>query len=291
MAPARAAASPARIHLAYPRHTVCARVLRRQCLRHRKRLRLHGSRHDGDAGGDSVGCAGCFYSVPRRAVTRPFCGLSCFPSLAGRLAAYTPALRWAGAAALTAGAILLACQGWGLGAFEWVMGTGGQRVSGAVVSITLTLAIAVVAWESASSAIQRFTETGARGILGARRRTLLPLLQKTLFAFLTVMVVLITLSEIGINIAPLLAGAGVAGLAIGFGAQRLVQDVITGFFMLVEDAVAVGDIVSVGNASGVVEDMSVRAPAARRCRHAAHSAFQCSVNCVQYDKEFFLLCA
>ena len=66
------------------------------------------------------------------------------------------------------------------------------------------------------------------------------------------------LSEIGINIAPLLAGAGIVGVAIGFGSQKLVQDLITGIFLLLENAMQVGDTVTVSGLSGVVEALSVR---------------------------------
>src|SRR5260221_7006439 len=69
---------------------------------------------------------------------------------------------------------------------------------------------------------------------------------------------LIVLSELGINIAPLLAGAGVAGIAIGFGAQTLVKDVITGLFILLEDAVNIGDLVDVGGGRGLVEGFFIR---------------------------------
>jgi len=66
------------------------------------------------------------------------------------------------------------------------------------------------------------------------------------------------LSEIGVNIAPLLAGAGIVGVAIGFGSQKLVQDVITGVFLLLENTMQVGDVVKVGDQTGVVESLSVR---------------------------------
>ena len=70
---------------------------------------------------------------------------------------------------------------------------------------------------------------------------------------------LIVLSQIGIDIAPLLAGAGVIGVAIGFGSQALIKDIITGLFILVEDQIAVGDIVDVGKEhAGVVEAISIR---------------------------------
>lgn len=66
------------------------------------------------------------------------------------------------------------------------------------------------------------------------------------------------LEEIGVNIAPLLAAAGIGGLAIGFGAQNLVRDVITGFFLLLEDQIRIGDVVRVGDKSGLVEKLSLR---------------------------------
>ena len=69
---------------------------------------------------------------------------------------------------------------------------------------------------------------------------------------------LMALSEIGVNIAPLLAGAGILGVAIGFGSQKLVQDLITGIFLLLENAMQVGDWVTVSGLSGSVEALSVR---------------------------------
>jgi moderate conductance mechanosensitive channel len=71
-------------------------------------------------------------------------------------------------------------------------------------------------------------------------------------------VALTALSELGVNIAPLLAGAGIVGIAIGFGSQKLVQDLITGLFLLLENAMQVGDTVTVSGLSGVVENLSIR---------------------------------
>jgi small-conductance mechanosensitive channel len=66
------------------------------------------------------------------------------------------------------------------------------------------------------------------------------------------------LSAVGVNIAPLLAGAGIVGIAVGFGSQKLVQDLLTGVFLLLENAMQVGDFVSVSGLSGTVENLSVR---------------------------------
>ena len=183
-------------------------------------------------------------------------------SMQSRIAAYRPVLGAALRVVVVGFAGIGVLQAWGIGALDWLEQPVGKRVLGAVVSIALVLVVAVLAWEVASNAIQRYLTTQGQdgGDLQrrARIRTLLPLLHKTLFVFLSLMVVLISLSEIGVDIAPLLAGAGVIGLAIGFGSQKLVQDVITGVFMLVEDALSVGDVVTVAGTSGVVEDMSIR---------------------------------
>jgi small-conductance mechanosensitive channel len=87
---------------------------------------------------------------------------------------------------------------------------------------------------------------------------LLPLLRTTLLVAIAVVTALMVLSEIGINIAPLLAGAGIIGVAIGFGSQKLVQDLINGIFLLLENAMQVGDAVTVSGLSGTVEALSIR---------------------------------
>jgi moderate conductance mechanosensitive channel len=92
----------------------------------------------------------------------------------------------------------------------------------------------------------------------ARLRTLLPLLRTALILTILTIVGLTALSEIGVNIAPLLAGAGIVGIAVGFGSQKLVQDVVTGLFLLLENAMQVGDFVTVSGLSGTVEDLSIR---------------------------------
>lgn len=141
---------------------------------------------------------------------------------------------------------------------EW-----GRRILSGVINIILVLALAVVFWEVLRALIERYlSATDAEGNQlprSGRARTLLPLVRNAAFILLVVTVGLIVLSEIGVNIAPLLAGAGVLGIAIGFGSQKLVQDIITGAFILFEDTVAVGDSVKVGEHVGTVESLSIRA--------------------------------
>jgi small-conductance mechanosensitive channel len=175
---------------------------------------------------------------------------------------YLPALKGVLAAMIWAIALVVLLQLWGLGAFDWFRaGQLGSRLLGALVSIGLTVLVGLIVWESANAAIQRHLDQlsrDAQAARSARVRTLLPMLRTFLMVVIVVVVVLIALSEIGVNIAPLLAGAGVIGLAIGFGSQRLVQDLITGIFLLMEDAIAVGDVVNVAGQGGVVEALSIR---------------------------------
>ena len=91
-----------------------------------------------------------------------------------------------------------------------------------------------------------------------RAYTLLPMLRKFIGSVLLVMVTMTLLSSLGVDIGPLLAGAGVIGLAIGFGAQKLVADVFSGFFYLLDDAFRVGEYLNAGSVSGTVETITLR---------------------------------
>jgi small conductance mechanosensitive channel len=144
-----------------------------------------------------------------------------------------------------------------------------------LVTIGMILLVAFVLSEIVNELVERYLrrrqDEWHDTARSARVRTLLPLLRNAFRIVLFVMVALIVLSELGINIAPLLAGAGVVGLAIGFGAQTLVKDVITGIFILAEDTVAVGDVVDLGGHVGVVEAMTLRSIRLRDHTGAVHT--------------------
>ncbi len=91
-----------------------------------------------------------------------------------------------------------------------------------------------------------------------RAATIAEVLASLLRAIVWFVAVLIVLDQLGVNLAPLLAGAGIAGIAVGFGAQSLVKDVISGLFILVEDQYGVGDVVDLGDTAGTVEDVNLR---------------------------------
>ncbi len=100
----------------------------------------------------------------------------------------------------------------------------------------------------------------------ARMRTLLPIFRNLLFIVLLVMAVLMALSALGVEIGPLIAGAGVVGVAIGFGAQTLVKDIISGMFYLLDDAFRVGEYIQSGSYKGTVESFSLRSVKLRHHR-------------------------
>ncbi len=184
-----------------------------------------------------------------------------FPELEQRANRYLTILTGLAGAAIYVLALLLVLQAWDVRSFAWFETEFGRQTAGAVLSIALVLAVALATWELLAATIERhLAALDANGAPSrARRRTLLPLLRTTVLCVIVVIVALTILSEIGISIAPLLAGAGVIGVAIGFGSQAAVKDVVTGLFILVEDQIAVGDIVDVGKEhSGVVEAISIR---------------------------------
>ncbi|PTQ81516.1 small-conductance mechanosensitive channel [Nitrosospira multiformis] len=162
--------------------------------------------------------------------------------------------------AVVTGLVLL--RVWGVDTLSWFeSGSVGRRVASAVVTITVTCALALAAWESLNTAIcRRIDRWGKAGDIAraARLRTLLPMLRTTMSAVFIMIVLLAALDELGITIAPLLAGASIIGVALGFGSQKLVQDFITGIFLLMENAIQVGDFITVADLSGSVEHLSIR---------------------------------
>lgn len=199
-----------------------------------------------------------------------------FPFLEARANRYLPWLHRGLRGAILAVSALTLLDAWGIQSFAWLDTAWGRRVTTSGVTIALVLVGALVAWETVSGLIERFLAGGSKNgqkiERSARIRTLLPLLRNAFMIVLLTFVGLIVLSELGVNIAPLLAGAGVIGLAIGFGSQTLVKDVITGLFILFEDTIAVGDVIDVGGGhSGVVEAISIRTIRLRDVRGAVHT--------------------
>jgi small-conductance mechanosensitive channel len=158
----------------------------------------------------------------------------------------------------------------------------GKNLAGSLFDIVITLVLASAAWGIIKTAVRHSVadqeaegksakggEMGGKG--GTRLQTLIPLLGNFALIVLAVIVVMIALSELGVNIGPLIAGAGIVGLAVGFGAQTLVKDILSGLFFLIDDAFRVGEYIDVGDVRGQVEHISIRSFRLRHHRGPVHT--------------------
>ena len=163
----------------------------------------------------------------------------------------------------------------------WIWGFDPERHAGVgafavrlVFNLGVVLLLGYVAWALTVRAINERIEAASRepGSVRAQRvATLLPLLRKFLQMVLAAVTVMIVLSSLGVDVGPLIAGAGVVGLALGLGAQQTIADILAGVFFLIEDAFRIGDYVEVGDLRGTVEGISLRSLKLRHHRGAVHT--------------------
>ncbi|MEM6941939.1 MAG: mechanosensitive ion channel domain-containing protein [Pseudomonadota bacterium] len=162
---------------------------------------------------------------------------------------------------------------------RWIIGTG--------VSVGLILLFGFLIWLTLVSWVDYRLNPAYGSLPTSRENTLLTLLRNAATIVLVVIVAMFALAEIGIDIAPLIASAGVLGLAIGFGAQKLVQDIITGVFIQFENAINVGDVVTLGGTTGTAEKLTIRSITLRDVNGTVHLIPFSSVDMVSnYVKDF-----
>lgn len=150
-------------------------------------------------------------------------------------------------------------------------GTAWADVTEALVRWALTRGLSIIgivagAWLlifAGNRTLSRFEERLSKQDTAAgrgtqRSATLAHVSRNTITIVVAVTAALLSLNEVGLDLRPLLAGAGIAGLAVGFGAQTLVKDVVNGFFILLEDQYRVGDTVEIEGTAGVVQDFTLR---------------------------------
>ena len=153
------------------------------------------------------------------------------------------------------------------------------RIAHGVLSAVVILLVADLLWQAMKAAIDRklaeAADLGQPNTDEARRRarlrTLLPIFRNVLFVVVVVFAAMMALAALGVQIGPLIAGLGVLGVAIGFGAQSLVRDVIAGMFYLLDDAFRVGEYIQSGNYKGTVESFSFRSVRLRHQRGAIYT--------------------
>ncbi|MBH3450737.1 mechanosensitive ion channel [Pseudomonas putida] len=166
---------------------------------------------------------------------------------------------------------------WGVSVIGFALSNSlGQAISNSLSSIGLILLVTWLLWVVLDTAIQEALKpaVGRRASRqpSTRVRTILPMLRNAIKVILIVICTITTMANLGINVAPLLAGAGVIGLAIGFGSQQLVQDVITGLFILIEDTISIGDWVVLDSGhAGTVESLTIRTLRLRDGKGFVHS--------------------
>lgn len=169
--------------------------------------------------------------------------------------------------------LLLLLNAWHLfDLWYWLTVGAGERLVDVLIRVFMILFFSAVGWTLLASLIESRLSSDIHGrpMPSARTRTLLTLFRNALAVVISTITIMIVLSEIGVNIAPLLAGAGALGLAVSFGSQTLVKDIITGIFIQFENGMNTGDLVTIGPLTGTVERMSIRSVGVRQDTGAYH---------------------
>ncbi|MFW5680438.1 MAG: mechanosensitive ion channel domain-containing protein [Pseudomonadota bacterium] len=186
--------------------------------------------------------------------------------------------------------LALIFQVWGGDVLGLLGSETGRAFRNALISSVAAITVAYVLWKVVNGWIRAaIDEKDALGrpVRSNRGRTLLTISRNLLFVLIWVTAILTGLSELGVNLAPLLAGAGVIGLAVGFGSQQLVKDIITGFFILIEDTVSVGDVAELAGRSGVVEAVTLRTVRLRAYDGIVHTIPYSSIDTIaNFTKDF-----
>ena len=212
-----------------------------------------------------------------------------FPMLENRLNSFLPTIMKVARLIILLVVLGFVADAWGLfNLAQWIGSEVGARTLGVVVSVSIIIIMAMLVWIALASWIEhRLSSQGDAGGPSAREKTLLALFRNAVAITIIVMTLMIVLAEIGINIGPLIAGAGVLGLAIGFGSQKLVQDIITGVFIQLENAINTGDVVTAGGVTGIAEKLTIRSLGIRDLSGTYHLIPFSSVDAVaNYMREF-----
>lgn len=176
---------------------------------------------------------------------------------------------------IIATALFVILRNLGFDISEWLKGEQGELILVRAITLTILFIFWYIISTILSSVVSKYlTTTDEEGSLindNGRLRTVLPLIKNVILISISLVFILIALASFNVNIMPLLAGAGVVGIAIGFGSQKLVADFITGIFNLIEDTMQVGDVVQINDLSGTVDNLSVRSVRLRDASGNVHT--------------------
>ena len=182
--------------------------------------------------------------------------------------------------------IELGLRVWGMSLISFTEGDG-HEISVKLFGLAGTLLFAWFIWIISDTAIHHALTRSRKGLANARAQTMMPLIRNVLFAAIFIIALIVALANMGMNVTPLLAGAGVIGLAIGFGAQSLVADLITGLFIIIEDSLAIDDYVDVGGHLGTVEGLTIRTVRLRDIDGIVHTIPFSEIKSIKnYSREF-----
>ena len=182
--------------------------------------------------------------------------------------------------------IELGLRVWGLSLIRFTEGDG-HEISVKLFSLGGTLLFAWLIWILSDTAVHHALTRSRKGLANARAQTMMPLIRNVLFVAIFIIALIVALANMGMNVTPLLAGAGVIGLAIGFGAQSLVADLITGLFIIIEDSLAIDDYVDVGGHLGTVEGLTIRTVRLRDIDGIVHTIPFSEIKSIKnYSREF-----
>lgn len=210
------------------------------------------------------------------------------PALEGRLNAFVPAILKVVRIVVLAVVLLAIAQSWAvLDLIGWLSSEAGARFATSTITAAIIVLVGVGVYLGVSSWIDYRLNPEFGNVPSAREKTLLALFRNAFSILLIVMVAMLALSQIGVDIAPLLAGAGVIGLAVGFGAQTLVKDIITGVFIQFENAMNTGDNVKVAGVQGTVENLTIRSVGIRALDGTYHLIPFSSVTSVANTTKIF----
>ncbi len=182
--------------------------------------------------------------------------------------------------------IELGLRVWGLSMIRFTEGDG-HEISVKLFGLGGTLLFAWLIWILSDTAIHHALTRSRKGLANARAQTMMPLIRNVLFVTIFIIAAIVALANMGMNVTPLLAGAGVIGIAIGFGAQSLVADLITGLFIIIEDSLAIDDYVDVGGHLGTVEGLTIRTVRLRDIDGIVHTIPFSEIKSIKnYSREF-----
>ena len=192
---------------------------------------------------------------------------------------------------------------WGLDVFAYASDRLGESVARMVIDVAIILLLAYVVWEIIRAIIRSesagdpvdpdepeisFEEGSMKP--QTRMQTFLPLVEKFLFVLVLIVAGMMILKTLGVDTGPLLAGAGIIGIAIGFGAQTLVKDIVSGIFFLLDDAFRLGEYVEIDQTRGTVEGISIRSLRIRHHRGAVHTVpFGTIQRLTNYSRDWIIL--